>query len=180
MLVDSRTASDSAKEPTSVVSLLQGFKFEDWFDKPNRDKGRVPSYEEERCISYLGIAAGHQGVLFFTYNGSASHMKDNPGHWAAMKQIAGELRDRTPIFLAEEVAIPGSVSGDGLVCFARQTDDGTYLFVINPDAAPHTVQIIFDSETRDVTLLETEQNVPTDSVYEDELAPFVVHTFRIR
>jgi hypothetical protein len=179
MLQKSQAASVNSITPTAVVSVLQAFKYEDEFDKENKDSGRVPSYEEERCISYLSIAAGQQGVTFYAYHSSATYLKAYPQHWENLKRLASELRDRSPIFLAPSAKPVAHISDKELVQFSRLYDGAHYLFVINPDAKARNATIQFDASVTSAHLLEEDRTLSVRSRYAAQLAPFAVQTFRL-
>ncbi len=169
----------AALTPTTAASVLQAFKYEDEFDKENRADGRVPSYEEERCIAYLSIAAGQQGVLFYAYHSSATYLKEYPEHWANLKRIAGELRDRSPIFLAPEGPAIGTVSGEGILHFTREYDGATYLFLINPDLKEQAVHIAWNSSVSTAHSLEEDRPVTMEEDFQTTLPAFAVRTYRL-
>ncbi|MEE8568324.1 MAG: hypothetical protein V3S81_06915, partial [Anaerolineales bacterium] len=180
-LVGKQTVAANALQPTVVVPLLQAIKAEEMYKKSDLNVGRNPSFDEVRCISYLAIAAGNQGVLYGFYHSSSNYMKDYPQHWENMKRLASELRERTPIFLGEKVDPPVKMSGEGLVSFARQHGDSTYLFVINPDVSPKQLTLLFNQEVVSVRLLEKSQDltIPVRK-FSTTTKPFKVQTYRMR
>jgi hypothetical protein len=181
MLAGCTQAARQAQSPIPVVAILQAFKYEDEFDKANRERGRVPSFDEERCISYLAIANDHQGVLFYAYHSSATYLKEYPEHWAEMKRLAGELRARTPIFLGAKVAVPAAIEGDGLVSFAREHEGAVYVFVVNPGVAPVAMNCALKMGDAVVTCVETglPVAVAAGARFGASLRPFEVQTYRI-
>ncbi len=184
-LLGYRNIAIKAWEPTTVVPILQAFKFEDEFDKANRNKGRVPSLDEERCISYLSIAADNQGVLFYAYHSSATYLKQYPRHWADMKKLANELRKRTPIFLAESVApackIKCLTKGKGIIQFARKYKNSEYLFIINPGTKAKEFVIIPNSTVKSLQLLEKNKTyiITAHKKINDIIRPFGVMSYKI-
>ena len=187
-LVGKQTVAANALQPTVAVPILQAIKLEELYEKPDRlyekpdlNVGRNPSFDEVRCISYLAIAAGNQGVLYGFYHSSSNYMKDYPQHWENMKRLASELRERTPIFLGEKVDPPVKMSGEGLVSFARHHGDSTYLFVINPDVSPKQLTLLFNQEVMSVTLLEKSQDIAIPvRKFSTTTKPFKVQTYRMR
>lgn len=181
-LVGSQTAAGNALQPTVAVPILQAIKAEEMYEKlSDLTVGRNPSFDEVRCISYLAIAAGNQGVLYGFYHSSSNYMKDYPQHWENMKRLASELRERTPIFLGEKVDPPLKMSGEGLVSFARHHGDSTYLFVINPDVSPKQLTLLFNQEVMSVRLLEKSQDIAIPvRKFSATMRPFEVQTYRVQ
>ena len=84
-----------------VWAVIQAF---DWSASPleddSRSWGRDPTYEEERCLSYLAVVHGAQGLFYYTFEGGSYRIKDHPRHWAEVQQVVSELRSIYPLLLA--------------------------------------------------------------------------------
>jgi hypothetical protein len=84
-----------------VWAVIQAF---DWSASPleddSRSWGRDPTYEEERCLSYLAVVHGAQGLFYYTFEGGSYRIKDHPRHWREVQQVVSELRSIYPLLLA--------------------------------------------------------------------------------
>jgi hypothetical protein len=84
-----------------ILAVIQAF---DWSAFPagedKREWGRNPTYEEERCLSYLAIVHGAKGIFYYTYKGGKYNIRDYPEHWKGIKRIVWELNQIYPLLLA--------------------------------------------------------------------------------
>jgi hypothetical protein len=84
-----------------VWAVIQAF---DWsacpLDDDQRIWGRNPTYEEERCLSYLALVHGATGLFYYTFQSGSYRIKDYPGHWNDVKRVVSELRTLSPLLLA--------------------------------------------------------------------------------
>jgi len=87
-------ARRSVEDGKHVWAVIQAFSWAHRFAE-----GRFPTYDEGRCLTYLSIVHGAQGILFFSYP-SARENDPELKHWAGVKRIAGELREAYSLLLA--------------------------------------------------------------------------------
>lgn len=87
-------ARRSVEDGKHVWAVIQAFSWAHRFAE-----GRFPTYDEGRCLTYLSIVHGAQGILFFSYP-SARENDSELKHWAGVKRIAGELREAYSLLLA--------------------------------------------------------------------------------
>jgi len=67
--------------------------------------GRAPTYEESRCMTYLALAHGAKGLVYWCYY----NMRVLPQYaemWAGMKRIGAEVEQLSPLLLSAEPAGP--------------------------------------------------------------------------
>ena len=146
--------------PVALLPIIQGLSYDKLFktgkypENPN-----PPSYEIERCVSYICIAFGSQGVLFYGYNTSSGSMKKTPKHWSELKKIATELRGRAPIFLSETIKLDVKLSNTKILAFAKRFAKKKYLFLINPDAKNADVELTFKKAPEKITHLEKNESL---------------------
>jgi len=104
--------------------------------------GREPTWQEQRCMTYLAIVHGATGIQYFIRR--PPH--NNPfvdGMWAECRKIAAEVKELTPVLLSHEpdpeVAL---VAEDpGLHTMARRYDGAIYLFCVNTDKQPKSIAL---------------------------------------
>ena len=104
--------------------------------------GREPTWQEQRCMTYLAIVHGATGIQYFIRR--APH--NNPfvdGMWAECRKLAAEIKELTPVLLSHEAA-PEVVATDGdpaLHLTARQYDGAVYLLCVNTEKQPKSISI---------------------------------------
>jgi hypothetical protein len=90
-----------------VWAVIQAF---DWSDVPLKDDprawGRYPTYEEERCLSYLAVVHGAQGLFYYTFEAQKFGTTEYRRHWDNIKKVIAELRSIYPLLLASIVEKP--------------------------------------------------------------------------
>jgi hypothetical protein len=86
----------AARDNKHVWAVIQAFNWAEGNHEHN--EGRFPTYEEGRCLTYLSIVHGVQGVMYFSYK-SAMHNDPEQKHWSGVKRITSELQDVYPLLL---------------------------------------------------------------------------------
>jgi len=86
-----------------VWAVVQAF---DWSTSPygeeKREWGRNPTYEEERCLTFLSVVHGAQGIFYYTFKGGNYAIKNYPSHWEEVKKVVRELNQIYPLLLAPQ------------------------------------------------------------------------------
>ena len=95
-----------------VWAVLQAF---DWsyYSKKAREQGfgRNPTYNEMRCMTYLSIISGAEGIFYYTFE-SKYKIKEYPEHWENLKQIVGELRHFGRVLVTDNIKDSGIACGN--------------------------------------------------------------------
>jgi len=104
---------------------------------------REPTWQEQRCMTYLAIVHGATGIQYFIRR--PPH--NNPfvdGMWAECRKIAAEVKELTPVLLSHGPR-PAVTSEDAsLHLTARQHDGQGYLFCVNVDKQPRPISLKCD------------------------------------
>ena len=95
----SRCMSNKGKQ---VWAVIQAFSWSYFRDSPILKNAKNPTFEEERCLTYLAIVHGAKGILYYTYKGGKYEIKDFPEHWNDVKKIASELNILSPVLTAPD------------------------------------------------------------------------------
>lgn len=72
--------------------------------KPTEEElrtGRAPTYEEERCMTYLALTHGAKGLIYYCYY-DLRVLPQYEEMWGWMKKIAGEVKTLSPVLLSPE------------------------------------------------------------------------------
>ena len=127
-----------------------------------------PSASDIRSMTWLALCAGAEGVCYYSYQDIRSGANGVPfgERFAAVGQVAGELREHEDVFLSDEDPVAASVEGSSaIVCRTWRKDGHTYLAVANKtwDAASGTVRLgaTFDASE---TLLGEDQTLSGNAV----------------
>jgi hypothetical protein len=189
-LSDSLEQAKKWAQGKPVWAVIQAFA---WSASPleddSRSWGRYPTYEEERCLSYLAVVHGAQGLFYYTFAGGSYRIKDHPRHWAEVKQVVSELRSIYPLLLAPfasadklkidhpqihwAVKQVGKGETDGLI------EEGYYLIAVNtvnsPLTATFSIPPLFDDKVR-VLFEKRKVSVKRDRL-KDAFEPYAVHIY---
>jgi hypothetical protein len=126
-------ARQSARDDKHVWSVIQAFNWAEGNDEHN--VGRFPTYEEGRCLTYLSIVHGVQGLMYFSYK-SARKNDPSHSHWSGVKRITGELQDVYPLLLVsnlnEKIGLEVIYNNAG-----KGLENGETAYDANGDAAIH-------------------------------------------
>jgi hypothetical protein len=170
----------ATSERAVLVPILQGLSYEKLFKTGNWPAVVAePSYELERCIGYIGIIHGAQGIMYYAYHSSSGSMKLTPAHWEEMKRIAAEWRDRTPIFLSDTVESAAEVANDKIPHLAKSYRGKTYLFLVNPDNQPSATDITFHKTPEAIVNMEAGTGMTPEKTLHIAFKPFEVVTLEL-
>lgn len=120
--------------------------------KPQGGVPRLPSLAELRCMSYMSLAAGARGLLYYAFddtywnNGDIRGVnlaKEYPEFWKQMTVLIKELAAREGLWTAPYATVrPHSDSPDVIIQRKPYARDGkTYLLVVNPKYEARPVKI---------------------------------------
>lgn len=118
------------------------------------DKGRMPTPREMRAMTYLGLTHSAEGFVYYYYNDIM--MNDDGGvSWNAVKSIAQEVKDLSPILLASD-AKKNSISGDNPAVhwIAKQKDGKTYIIAVNSSTQTQNAVFTLPSAIKKVNLVK--------------------------
>lgn len=59
---------------------------------------RPPTHEEMRCMAFLSLFHGAQGLLFYSYRAGAWDIEQHPAVWEALTNTVAEVRRLAPVF----------------------------------------------------------------------------------
>lgn len=113
---------------------------------------RLPSQDELRCMSYLSLASGARGLLYYAFddtyynNGAIRGVnigKEYPEFWAQMVVVMKEIGAQQQVWTAPYAALrPKSLSPDIVVQRRPYVCGGkTYVLVVNPKYEPREVRV---------------------------------------
>ncbi|MBM3880743.1 MAG: hypothetical protein FJ387_13680 [Verrucomicrobia bacterium] len=105
------------------------------------ETGRAPTYEEARCMTYLGLVHGAQGLLYYCYY-DLRVLPQYAEMWAWLKRIGGEVKELTPVLLAPDD--PGGVqlarAAQPIHARLKRLDHRLYLLAVNSGREGRTVK----------------------------------------
>ena len=114
----------------------------------NRADGRMPTMEEMRSMSWQCIAAGANGLIYYTYGTLHRPKNKTPFEkaWADVCAAAGEVRRYIPVMLSVEE--PPSVSGvpDTWGVRVWRKDGNVYLLVVNAQDREAAAELTFSED----------------------------------
>jgi hypothetical protein len=180
--MDGAHASVTRDKP--VWAIPQAFDWNVW--KNGRiDKIHRPTPEEERCMTYLAVVHGAKGIIYWAHTGSKYYIHDYPEHWAAVKKIAGELRDLSPVLLTvnpriKAKASPATATVDLMV---KQLNGEIYVFAVNRETKGCQAEITLTGPkpASDIEVLFENRSInPNGKGWTDSFQPFEVHVYRLK
>jgi len=172
----------SIERDKPLWNMPQAFDWSMW-DKGHLDGEHRPNAAEERCLTYLALVNGAKGVIYWTFTGSRYYIVDYPEHWAAVKKIASEVRDLSPVLLTPTIARKLCVkqSGDSIQSMVKRMNGSWYVFAVNSARTPCTGSFdISGAKASDVeALFENRWIHGKSGEWTDEFKPLEVHVYRI-
>jgi len=186
-----RAAREAVRDQKPVWAIIQAFNWMDVSQEAQRiGWARWPTYAEERCMVYLAVINGAKGMLFYRYGG---HGKHDPNNWRALKRVAAELKELSPILLSRTLPQPVSVA----VHRPGQTDESdenkrieytlkshghrTYLIAANNWPGKRHVTFSFEKQLRgSVSMPLEKRKIKAESrSFSDVFEPYGVHIYEL-
>lgn len=135
-------AATSGRKPLLPVLQLFAWKPED----------RYPTPAELKCMVYLSLIHGADGIGYYSYNHITGKTltniaREQPELWRSVRQINAELQQIGP-FLLDSAPEPGlRVTGPDMAVEwrAAKRDDAILLLLTNPSAESQTVKLHWTS-----------------------------------
>jgi len=193
-----RVARFAAGPQKILIAVIQAF---DWSYYPelldHRPNLRVPTYQEMRCMTYCALAEGANGLFYYAYDDGKWRMREHPATWDALRQVAGEVNQRLPLFTARhpwsgvyvtymdwasgwnealnsavtttllEVKAANSAVKKGSYVLSVNTTRHTLKFLVHLPVLPGSIAVF--EENRDVTV--------NNGVFSDNIGPYAVHVY---
>lgn len=177
-------AHDSIASDKPVWTIPQAFDWSVW-RTGKVDQVHRPTPVEERCMTYLALVHGAKGIIYWAHTASKYYIQDYPEHWAALKQLAGELQQLSPVLLTTNSTsklrvTPKSATLDMMV---KEFNGDLYVFAVNREPAKVRAQFAFKRKgvPENVEVLFEERTLSTHGRrWTDEFKPLEVHVYRIR
>ncbi|MBP5620992.1 MAG: hypothetical protein J6X44_03150 [Thermoguttaceae bacterium] len=152
---DAREADDGPKAIWPIIQYFQGWGWE-----------RFPTYQELRAMSFASLAAGANGITWYTYGGFVDPEKKmfnygvttTPERWRNISTIATQINELSPILLQstdsklqpKATIIDGPKQdpegNDSITYLLKSYEGKTYLLAVN--SSPKTVEVQFEFSTR--------------------------------
>jgi hypothetical protein len=167
-----------------IWTIPQAFDWSVW-KTGSLDKVHRPTPEEERCMTYLALVHGAKGIIYWAHTASKYYIRDYPEHWAALKAIAGELRELSPVLLTPDSALPAKAAPRTatLDLLVKQWNGQTYVIAVNREPTDFAAKVhlggVKPTSTIEV-LFENRTLIPAGNGWTDQFAPFAVHVYRLK
>jgi len=166
-----------------VWTIPQAFDWSVW-RTGKVDKVHRPTPEEERCMTYLALVHGAKGIIYWAHTGSRYYIEDYPEHWAAVKKIAGELRDLSPVLLTldSKRKIQLSPKDATIDIMVKELDGRTYVFAVNREPEPCGAGFLLSGTAADSkldVLFENRAIQAKNGGWKDDFKPLEVHVYRL-
>lgn len=186
--MDTANAAVRGSEPVWLVP--QAFAWYQYNSKnPDRghqptpdelEKGRAPTYEEERCMTYLGLTHGAKGLIYYCYY-DLRVLPQYREMWAGMKKIGAEVKTLSPVLLSPDDPSPVKVTPKGAALHTKLKRVGNrlYLLAVNAGNTPVTVKLKFSRPLVGPVnvLFENRQRPSAGRRFEDHFGPLEVHVY---
>lgn len=183
-----RTAVNDAKPlwlvPQAFAWYQYNSKNKDRAHLPTDDElktGRAPTYEEERCMTWLGLANGATALIYYCYY-DFRLLPQYADMWPKMKAIAQEVLDFSPVLLEGEDLPPMQVKTAGVIHSRLLRYNGDwYLIAVNPERKNNDAlfQFPLSPPYQGQTMFENPRCIRVQNRrFADSFAPLQTHVYR--
>lgn len=136
----------------------------DWAAYRPEAEQRPPTYDEMRSMAWSCIAAGANGLIFYSwFDLWKMDKKPQPEpfaeRWAEVCRMGRQIQEQIPVLLADPYERRAAVAGPETVqCRLWQKDGEVWLLAVNADTAPATATVTLDETFRTATELLPEDD----------------------
>ena len=118
-----------------IWCVPQAFGGDQWW-------GREPTWQEQRCMTWLAIAHGATGIQYFIRM-IPHQWPFGEAMWAECRKMAAEVRELTPVLLSHEPQPPVTsvAPTPGLHLAARAYDGEAYVICVNTTKQPTNLAV---------------------------------------
>ena len=163
-----------------IIAVLQSFY-------PPKEPYRMPNRAELRCMAYSSVISGATGILWFSYDYNGIMAETNPQAWAAIKQLAGEIKQLAPALLADTSNLPDLRLKMKLPASPRAVlypqDESLVIVAVN-DTNQDVGMVEFslaERQSSTVEVLFEDRAIKPDGsgTWTDRFGPYAVHIYRV-
>ncbi|MBR4652790.1 MAG: hypothetical protein IKO72_05460 [Kiritimatiellae bacterium] len=142
-----RIAREGSMDLYPLWHVPQAFSW-GWFRKNVHDylDVRYPTREELRQMTWQYLAAGANGIMYYSFNTLRDFAKgaDFEAKWTELKEIAAEVKSFEKVFLSDEDAPVVSGMTESVGARAWRHDGNVWLLVVNATRRPQKVRLALD------------------------------------
>ena len=137
--------------------------------------GGQPSSQQARCMVYLALTHGANGILFYRYRPRRNDL------WAEVLELAGELKALAPVCLAPDAPQPATCDTPHVHCLLKQADS-VYLIAVNASEQPvrATFSLPGQGEGHARVLFNGEKTDIHQGKLRDSFGPLSTRVYRLR
>lgn len=144
---------------------------------------RVPTWPEERNMTYLALMAGAKGIIYYTYRDNGFNMREHPDLWENFKTLPPEIEAMKPYLLegTRTVLVEGendiyathwAYEGRHLICVASTANTETREVSISlPEGVTGQLRNLFPDRPGGMTM--------ADGTLSGTIGPLDVHVYEV-
>jgi len=144
--------------------------------------GRAPTYEEERCMTYLALAHGAKGLIYYCYY-DLRVLPQYQEMWGWMKTIAGEVKALSPVLLSPDDlgTVRYSPSSAAIHTRLKRWNKRLYLIAVNAAREPCRVTLEVGKKLpQNVAAVFEDRQIKTNGArLTDDFKPLEVHVYEL-
>lgn len=185
-----------------LYAVIQAFDWEyyRYMLGPKVGPLRSPTCAEMRCMVYIALTQGVDGILFYSYDDGPGkwQMQEHPETWDSVCKIVAEINQRLPLFTAEHVWWPKrhwfdytgrrydaalEASVQSVLLNVRDGNDkisaGHYVVAVNTTDQEQIYSFVppFERVVKFQVHAENRTLVPKDNWLSDTFKPFEIHVY---
>lgn len=165
-----------------VWDIPQAFDWSMWNEGKIVGEHR-PNAAEEKCLTYLALVNGSKAIIYWAFTGSKYLITDYPDHWAAVKKVASEVHDLSPVLVTRTVSGKLSVAPKDtpIQTMVKRMDGVWYVLAVNSSRDQATANFnLSETEGSDMDVLFENRKIQAKGgKWNDEFKPLEVHVYKI-
>jgi len=144
-------------------------------------KGRSPTYDETRAMTYLALVHRAKGIIYWCYY-NMSYLPDFVERWHFMRRIGAEVKELFPALLSpEEMPVSLEPASEAIHCLMKVADGKRYILAVNGSREPQRPSFRLPAGVSAPVKVKFEQrSIPVkDGFLTDFFAPLAAHVYEL-
>lgn len=144
--------------------------------------GHWPTTEEHRAMAYLALAAGADGIYWWSWGAKGLGWQQEPNrtiYKERLKTVSLELRHFEPALISSPIVV-AEVSNENIKTVQHELDGVRYIFAVNYTVAEAEASFVM-SRAGTVEVYGEDRTLDTEAnTFVDSFGPYGVHVYLIR
>jgi hypothetical protein len=172
-----RKTRDATGGACAFWQVPQVFDWANYHKNEPPEKQRAPTYDEMRAMTYLALAGGAKGLIYYSFFDLQRDRLGFDARWKDVSRLGEEMRSLMPALLAADAPPPEVKVGGGPAWAAFRDGKRLWVLVTNPEKLPATMRLAVPAGVGSVKTVSGRTLAVRDGTIVEELKPLACETY---